>query len=101
MRHHETQSALGTDVDFLAVGDLDGEAEEAVAAEEFGEEAGGANVRCCERAVGGGLFADVEEGIVGVDGLQVEGRGGVGGEDAEGDWGKGGGGARAGGGGGG
>ena len=46
------------------------------------------------------MFADVEEGVVGVDGLQVDGRAGVGSHDAEGDWGGGGGGTRAGGGGG-
>ena len=42
MRLREAQSALGADVDCLAAGDFNGEAEAAVAALEFGEEAGGA-----------------------------------------------------------
>lgn len=58
---------------------------EPIASHQFRRRAGRA-VR--DRAVGGGVLADPEALAVGVDGLQVDGARGAGGDEAEGAWGR-------------
>lgn len=58
---------------------------ESIASHQFGRRPGRA---VGDGAVGGGVLADPEALAVGVDGLQVDGAGGAGGDEAEGAWGR-------------